>query len=62
MIDSKLGLAGFKLGMFLFILSGLMVLVTDKGTAEHAISVLTLLISLAFLIAIAVLARIGRRM
>jgi hypothetical protein len=61
MIDSNMGQAGFRIGMFLIVVAGLLVLVTDEGTAEHIISILTLIMGLIFTLIIIILVRLGQR-
>ena len=61
MIDSNIGQAGFRIGMFVVLISGGLTWLTESGTAAHVISLFTLLIGLAFLLIIVVLVRIGRR-
>lgn len=60
MLDSQLGHAAFRIGFYLAFVSGLLSLLTQPGTAERVISVLTFVISLLFLIMVVVLVRIGR--
>ncbi len=62
MINSELGQAGFKIGIFLVVASGLMSLITDKGTAEHVISLFTLLIGVLLMVVITILVRSGRKL
>jgi hypothetical protein len=61
MIDSNIGQAGFRIGMFVVLIAGILTWLTDSGTAAHVISLFTLLMGLAFLLIIIVLVRIGRR-
>ncbi|VAW30723.1 hypothetical protein MNBD_CHLOROFLEXI01-4521 [hydrothermal vent metagenome] len=61
MIDSNIGQAGFRIGMFVVLISGILTWLTESGTAAHVISLFTLLMGLVFLLIIIVLVRIGRR-
>ena len=61
MIDSNMGQAGFRIGIFLVVTAGFLALVTDEGTAEHVISILTLIMGLLFTLIIIILVRLGQR-
>jgi len=61
MIDSNIGQAGFRIGMFVVLIAGILTWLTESGTAAHVISLFTLLMGLIFLLIIIVLVRIGRR-
>jgi len=61
MIDSNMGQAGFRIGIFLIVVAGFLVLVTDKGSAEYVISILTLIMGLIFTLIIIILVRLGQR-
>ena len=49
MFSPKMGQAGFRIAIYIVLVSGGLTFVTDKGTAEHAISLLTLIIGLVFM-------------
>jgi hypothetical protein len=61
MIDRNIGYAGFRIGIFVVMLSGLLVLLTEPETAAHVISQFTLIIGLIFTMIIVILVRIGRK-
>jgi hypothetical protein len=61
MIDSSLGRAAFRIGFYVTFMAGLLSLVTQAGSAERAISVLTFVIGLIFLVVITILVRFGSR-
>lgn len=61
MIDSNIGYAGFRIGMFVITLSGMLTLFTEPETAAHVISIITLIFGLIFTLTIVVLVRIGRK-
>lgn len=61
MIDSNLGHAGFRIGIFIVLIAGFLSLLTESGTSGHVISVFTFLMGLVFLLIIVILVRIGRR-
>jgi hypothetical protein len=61
MIDSSVGRAAFRIGFYITFLSGILSLVTEAGTAERAISILTLIMGLIFLVVITILVRFGSR-
>lgn len=61
MIDTNLGYAGFRIGMFVVTLSGLLVLFTEPETAAHVISIITLIFGLIFTLIIVVLVKIGQK-
>lgn len=57
-VSSALGQAGFRIGMFVFMTSGLLLLVLDRSTAEFVLMVAMLGCSSLFLIVLAVFARL----
>lgn len=61
MIDSNFGQAGFRIGIYVVLMAGLLTLLTESGTSARIISIFTLLIGLVFLLIIIILVRIGRR-
>jgi preprotein translocase subunit SecG len=61
MIDSKLGHAGFRIGIYVVLVAGGLSWLTEEGTAERAISMLTFIIGLVFLGIVIVLVWVGRR-
>ena len=61
MIDSHLGQAAFRLGFYVAFVSGILCFLTEPSTAERAISVLTLIISIFFLTVVVILVRSGSR-
>ena len=60
MIDSNFGRAGFRIGTYIVLVSGILSLLTESGTSAHVISVMTLIMGLIFLLIIIILVRIGR--
>jgi hypothetical protein len=60
-MSSSLGQAAFRLGVFIVLVAGGLLLFEEPGTAEHAITQITLLIGLAFLAVVIALVRFGRR-
>ena len=59
MIDSSLGRAAFRIGFYITFMAGLLSLLTAPGSAERAVSILTFIIGLIFLVLIAILVRFG---
>ena len=54
----EIGLAGFRIGMFLALTAGGMLLLLEPGTAEFSITVVTLGIGLAFIGLVVLLVRV----
>ena len=54
----EIGQAGFRIGIFLVLVSGGMLLMLQPGTAEFSITVVTLTIGLTFLGLIVLLVRL----
>lgn len=61
MIGPELGKAGFLIGIFVTLVSGGLLLVVDRNSAEFTISLLTFGIGVLFLVLIVVLIRLGTR-
>jgi hypothetical protein len=61
MIDAHIGRAAFRLGFYIAFVAGILSWLTEPNTAEHVVSVLTLLISLVFLVVLAILVRLSSR-
>jgi uncharacterized membrane protein len=61
MIGPELGKAGFLIGIFVTMVSGGLLLVVDRNSAEFTISLLTFGIGVLFLVLIIVLVRVGTR-
>ena len=59
MIDKHIGRAAFRIGFYVAFVAGILVLLTERDTAEHVVSLLTLIISFIFLITIVILVRFG---
>jgi hypothetical protein len=53
--------AAFRLGFFIVFVSGILLLFLDSGSAEQAITQITFLIGLVFLIIIIIWVRLGQR-
>jgi uncharacterized membrane protein len=60
-VSSNLGQAAFRLGFFVVFVSGILLFFQERGTAEHAITQITLVIGLVFLALVTLLVHIGRR-
>jgi hypothetical protein len=60
-MDSSIGHAGFRIGCFVVFVAGGLLLFLETGTAEQAITLITLLLGLLFLLAIAIVVRLGQR-
>jgi len=58
-IDKHIGRAAFRIGFYVALVAGILVLLTERDTAEHVVSLLTLIISFIFLITIVILVRFG---
>jgi uncharacterized membrane protein len=61
MISPEFGRAGFVIGFFVTLLSGGLLLVAERDSAEFSVSLLTFGIGVLFLILIVVLVRLGTR-
>ncbi len=53
--------AAFRLGFFIVFVAGILLIFEPSGSAEQAISVLTLIIGLVFLAIVVLIARFGQR-
>jgi hypothetical protein len=60
-VNSGLGFAAFRLGMFLLLVSGGLLLFLERGSAEQAITLFTFFLAVIFLAVIVVLVRLGQR-
>jgi hypothetical protein len=56
-VSPELGRTWFRVAFFIFLLSALLLLVVQPGTAEFVITVFTLAIGLIFMVAIVIVAR-----
>jgi hypothetical protein len=61
MISPEFGRAGFVIGIFVSLVSGMLLLVVERGSAEFFVSLITFLIGIAFLLAIVFLVWMGMR-
>jgi hypothetical protein len=61
MISPEFGRAGFVIGIFVSLVSGMLLLVVERGSAEFFVSLITFLIGIAFLLMIVFLVRMGMR-
>jgi hypothetical protein len=59
MIDSQIGRAAFRLGFYIAFMAAILSWLTEPNTAEHVVSLLTLVMSIIFLIGITILVRLG---
>lgn len=60
-MSSNLGHAAFRLGFFIVFVSGILLFFLERGTAEQAITLFTLVISLIFLGMVVLFTYLGRR-
>ena len=60
-MNSGLGLAAFRIGFFILLVSGGLLLFLEPGSAEQAITLLMFLLAVLFLAVIVVLVRLGQR-
>ena len=60
-MSGDLAQAAFRLGFFIVFISGGLLFFLEPGTAEQAISLLTLLIGLVFLAGVVIMIRLGQR-
>ncbi len=60
-MDSNLGRAGFRIGVFIVMTSGGLLLVLPKGTAEYVLMQITFALGLIFLAVIIFLVRYSQR-
>ena len=60
-MSPEVGRAGFAMAMFIVVGALVLLLVVPRGTAEFAITVVSLVIGLAFLAVIAILVRVSSR-
>jgi hypothetical protein len=60
-MSSSIAHAAFRLGFFIVFVSGILLLFLDSGSAEQAITQITFLIGLVFLIIIVIWVRLGQR-
>ncbi len=56
-MDPRLGQAAFRIGMFLVVTAGAMLLFLDRNSPEFVVSCLTLAMALTFMGVIAIVAR-----
>jgi riboflavin transporter FmnP len=57
MIDPEIGLLGFRIGIFLLLMSALLLFIVEPGSAAFYADVITLVVALIFLIGLAVVIR-----
>jgi len=60
-VSSSLGFAAFRIGFFIVFVTGGLLLLLERGSAEHAITLITFLLALLFLVVIIVLVRLSQR-
>lgn len=60
-MSPEVGRAGFAMAMFIVVAALALLLVVPRGTAEFAITVVSLVVGLAFLAVIAILVRVSSR-
>ena len=61
MIGSQLGQAAFRVGFYVAFVSGILSFLSEPSSPERAISILTFIISIVFLIVVVILVRFGNR-
>jgi hypothetical protein len=61
MMSPGLGQAAFRLGFFIVFVTGALLFFVPSGSAEQAITLITFIIGLLFLIVVALLIRFGQR-
>jgi len=60
-MDSNMGRAGFQIGIFIMLVSGGLLFVVERNTAEYTISVITFLIGFVFLLGIVAVVKWSQR-
>ena len=60
-MSAGLGHAAFRLGFFILFVAGILLFFEPSGSAEQAITIVTFVIGLVFVIIIAVLVRLDQR-
>ncbi len=60
-MNSDLGRATFRIPVLLLVCSVVLILLEPRGSAEFYISVLSLIVAILFMVAIAVVVRLTRR-
>ncbi len=60
-MDSNLGRAGFRIGVFVVLMSGGLLLLLKKGSAEYILMQVTFVLGLIFLAVIIFLVRYSQR-
>lgn len=61
MISSDIGRAAFHIGFFVTLMSGLLLLLVEPGSAEQIITLMTFIVGLLFTLIIVALVRFGTR-
>ena len=60
-MNPELGRVGFRIGFLIVVPSVVLLFLLEPGTAEHSITVVTLVMGLTFLAVVTVLVLYGRR-
>jgi hypothetical protein len=60
-MDAQLGRAGFHIGFYIVLVSGVLLLFLERGSAEQMITLFTFGVGLVFLIVIAIIVRLSQR-
>lgn len=60
-MSADLGQFAFRLGFFIVFVTGILLLFEPSGSAEQAITVITFVIGLVFLVVVVLVVRIGQR-
>lgn len=57
MISPEIGRVWFQVAVFIIVASGVLALVTQAGTAEHVISIASLIVGILFVVVLVILIR-----
>jgi hypothetical protein len=60
-MSRDLGQIAFRLGFFVVFVSGLLLFIVERGSAEQTITLFTLILGLVFLAIVAFIVRFGQR-
>jgi hypothetical protein len=60
-MSRDLGQAALRLGLFIVIVSGLLLFIVERGSAEQVITIFTLIIGLVFVAVVVIMVRFGQR-
>ena len=60
-MNSVIGQAGFRIGMFILVSSGVLLLILERDTAEFVLMVFMFVLGLVFTLAVAIWVRYSQR-